>query len=106
MVGGIAGGGLGSRFLVEFLSFVMRLSYRVSDLVMGGCNLVWVSGDVGVVIGQIACARRWNLSMVSITICAALLIWSVVTCADSTRWWMVSRAFGSEETCVFVSVLV
>ncbi len=74
MVGGIAGVGLGSMFLVKFLSLVIRLSCRVSDLVMGGCNLVWVSGDVGVVMGHIACARRWDYAMVSITIWAALSI--------------------------------
>ncbi len=86
MVGGIVGEDLESMFLVEFLSLVMRLSCRVSDLVMVGCNLVWMSVDVGVVRGHIACARRWNSSMVSITFWAALSNWSVVNCADSMSW--------------------
>ncbi len=35
--------GLGSMLLTVFLSRVMRLSCRVSDLVMGGCSIVLVS---------------------------------------------------------------
>ena len=35
--------------------------------------------------------------MVSITVWAALSIWSVVTCDDVRSWWTVSRVFGSED---------
>jgi len=35
--------GLGNMLLAVFLSRVMRLRCRVSDFVMGGCSLVFVS---------------------------------------------------------------
>ena len=39
---GVSAFGLGRRFLAMFRSFEMRLSCLVSDLVMGGCNFVFV----------------------------------------------------------------
>jgi hypothetical protein len=97
LVGGIVCVGFGSIFLVVFPSLVIRLSCRVSDLVMGGGSLVCVSVCEGVAMGHISCASRWNSWMVSITVWAALSIWSVVTCEDAWSWWMVSRAFGNED---------
>ena len=44
---------LGSMRLAVFLSRMMRLSYRVSDLGMGGCSLVLVSALEGWAIGHI-----------------------------------------------------
>ena len=54
LVGGITCVGFGSKFLVVFLSLVIRFSCRVSNLVMGGWSLVCVSVCVTVAIGHIS----------------------------------------------------
>ena len=74
---------LGSMRLAVFLSHVMRFSCLVSDFVMGGCSLVFVSFVGGRAIGHIVCARRWYPSMAFITSFATLSIWVVVTWSDS-----------------------
>ena len=50
--------GLGSMLLAVFLSRVMRFSFLVSDFVMEGFSLVFVSLLGGWVIGHIVWARR------------------------------------------------
>ncbi len=43
--------------LAVFLSFVMRFSCLLSDLVIGGCSLVFFSVVGDWVIGHICCAH-------------------------------------------------
>jgi hypothetical protein len=50
---------LGRMPLAVVLSRVMRFSCLVSDFVMGGCNLMFVSLGCGWAIGPIVWARRW-----------------------------------------------
>ena len=50
---------LGSMLLAVFLSRVMRFCCLVSDFVMEGCSLVFVSLGGGWAIGHIVWARRW-----------------------------------------------
>ena len=78
--------GLGSMPLTAFLSRVTRFSCLVSDFVMGGRSLVFVSLGGGWAIGHIVWARRWYPSMVSTTIFAAMSIWSVVTWSESVSY--------------------
>ena len=74
---------LGSMPLAVFLSRVMRFSCLVSDYVMEGCSLVFVSLGGGWASGHIVWARRWYPSMVSTNSFAAMSIWSVVTWSES-----------------------
>ena len=57
--------GLGSMLLAVFLSRVMRFMCLVSDFVMGGCSLVFVSLGGSWAIGHIVWARLGYRSTVS-----------------------------------------
>ncbi len=59
IVVGVAVFGLGSMLLAVFPSRVMRLSFLVSDFVMGGCSFVIVSLGGRWDIGHIVWARQW-----------------------------------------------
>ena len=50
---------LGSMFLAVFRSLVSRRSCLVSDFVMGGCNVVFVSVCVGWACGHMVWASWW-----------------------------------------------
>ena len=49
--------GLGSMFCAVFLSLVIRFSCRVSDFVMGGCNVLFASVLGGCANGHIVWAK-------------------------------------------------
>ena len=51
--------GLGSMFCAVFLSRAIRISCRVSDFEMGGCNFIFASVWGGWANGHIVWAKWW-----------------------------------------------